>query len=107
MILLVGNKGDLVDRRAVPTEDAIEFAEDQGLFFSETSALSGENVESAFFKLLQEINKVVSKKTLDCGNGKISGNNNGEVALRGSKIDIISGPEMEISEMKKLSSCSC
>ena len=36
VILLVGNKGDLVDLRVVPTEDAVKFAEGQGLFFSDT-----------------------------------------------------------------------
>ncbi|KAE9607686.1 hypothetical protein Lalb_Chr09g0332721 [Lupinus albus] len=78
----------------------------QGLFFSETSALSGDNVENAFLKLLEEINRVVSKKALECGIGVGNGDNN-VATLKGSKIDIISGPELEISEMKKLSSCSC
>ncbi|KAF1863596.1 hypothetical protein Lal_00030662 [Lupinus albus] len=106
VIMLVGNKGDLVDQRLVPAEDAVEFAEEQGLFFSETSALSGDNVENAFLKLLEEINRVVSKKALECGIGVGNGDNN-IATLKGSKIDIISGPELEISEMKKLSSCSC
>ena len=106
VIMLIGNKGDLVDRRVVPTEDAVEFAEDQGLFFSETSALSGENVESAFLKLLEEIHRVVSRKSLECGDGKANGFNNA-ATLKGSKIDVISGPEFEITEIKKLSSCSC
>ncbi|CAI8615751.1 unnamed protein product [Vicia faba] len=107
VIMLIGNKGDLVDQRVVQTEDAVEFAEDQGLFFSETSAFSGENVNSAFLKLLQEINKVVSKKSLECSNG-IKGNGNLDgAALKGEKIDIISGSDLEISEMKKLPSCSC
>ena len=104
VIMLIGNKADLVDHRAVPKEDAVEFAEDQGLFFSETSALSGENVDSAFFRLLEVIYGAVCKKSLGCGNG------NSDVAdaitLKGSKIDGISGSDMEISEMKK-SSCSC
>uniref|UniRef100_A0A803NUS1 Ras-related protein RABA3 n=1 Tax=Cannabis sativa TaxID=3483 RepID=A0A803NUS1_CANSA len=103
VIMLIGNKADLVDMRAVPTEDAVEFAEDQGLFFSETSALSGDNVNTAFFRVLEEIYGVVSKKSLECGNGSKT---NG-VELQGSKIDVISGSEMEISEMKKLSACSC
>ncbi|TKY64116.1 Ras-related protein RABA3 [Spatholobus suberectus] len=106
VIMLVGNKADLVDLRVVPTEDAVEFAEDQGLFFSETSALSGDNVESAFLKLLEEINRVVSKKALECDHGKENGDNH-ITSLKGTKVDIISGPELEISEMKKLSSCSC
>ncbi|OIW13502.1 hypothetical protein TanjilG_29243 [Lupinus angustifolius] len=104
VIMLIGNKGDLVDKRIVTTEDALEFAQDQNLFFSETSALSGENVESAFITLLQEINRVVSKKSLESYGYRKP---NGDATLKGSKIDIISGPELEISQMKKLSSCSC
>lgn len=102
VIMLIGNKADLVDLRAVPTEDAIEFAEDQGLFFFETSALNGDNVETAFFKLLEEIYNVVSKKALNCDGGKSNGGD-----LKGSKIDVISGSDFEVSEMKKLSTCSC
>lgn len=105
VIMLIGNKADLVDLRAVPTEDAVEFAEDQGLFFSETSALNGDNVDSAFFRVLEKIYGVVSKKSLECGNGKINGGD--ASVLKGSKIDVISGPDLEISEMKKLSACSC
>lgn len=107
VIILIGNKADLTDHRAVPTEDAVEFAEEQGLFFSETSALSGDNVESAFFMLLQEIYGVMSKrKELERGVG--NGINGVDAAtLKGSKIDVISGSDLEISEMKKLSTCSC
>ncbi|KAK6158928.1 hypothetical protein DH2020_006242 [Rehmannia glutinosa] len=100
VIMLVGNKADLVDLRSVPTEDAVEFAENQGLYFFETSALTGENVEQAFFKLLEEIHRVVSKKALDSSNiGKPDGG-----LLNGLKID---AADFEVSEMKKLSTCSC
>ncbi|KAK6135016.1 hypothetical protein DH2020_031243 [Rehmannia glutinosa] len=33
VIILIGNKSDLEDNRAVPTEDAKEFAQKEGLFF--------------------------------------------------------------------------
>ncbi|KAH7578088.1 hypothetical protein JRO89_XS01G0339100 [Xanthoceras sorbifolium] len=106
VIILIGNKADLVDLRAVSTEDAVEFAEDQGLFFSETSALNGDNVDSAFFRLLEQIYSVVSKKELECG-GRKSNGGGAAAALKGSKIDVLSGNDLEISEMKKLSTCSC
>jgi Ras-related protein Rab-11A len=83
----------------------VEFAEEQGLFFSETSALSGDNVDGAFFRLLEEIYGVICKKSLECGNGNPHAAD--AITLRGSKIDGMSGTDLEISEMKKLSACSC
>lgn len=110
IIMLIGNKADLIDGRQVPTEDAVEFAQDQGLFFSETSALTGDNVETAFFKVLEEIYDRVSKKSLvgrsNENRGKSNGDGDNLVNLKGSKIDV-GNEEMEISEMKKVSSCSC
>ncbi|KAL2511243.1 Ras-related protein RABA3 [Abeliophyllum distichum] len=94
VIMLIGNKADLVDLRAVPTEDAVEFAENQGLFFFETSALNGDNVETAFFKLLEEIHNVVSRKVLDCSNGNANESNGG--LLKGLKIDVKSGADFEM-----------
>ncbi|KAK5818896.1 ras-related protein RABA3-like [Gossypium arboreum] len=102
VIMLVGNKADLVDQRAVPTEDAVEFAKEQGLYFAETSALSGDNVDKAFFKLLEEIYGVICKKSLESANGAEH-----LTALKGSKIDVIAGSDFETSEMKNLSTCSC
>ncbi|KAK8630905.1 hypothetical protein V6N13_079676 [Hibiscus sabdariffa] len=108
VIMLIGNKADLVEQRAVPTEDAVEFAKDHGLFFAETSALSGDNVDKAFFQLLEEIYAVVSKKSLECGNGKSNGGDHVHAtALKGSKIDVIAGSDLETSKMKNSSTCSC
>ncbi|XP_011094230.1 ras-related protein RABA3 isoform X1 [Sesamum indicum] len=106
VIALIGNKADLADLRTVPTEDAVEFAENQGLYFFETSALSGENVDTAFRKLLEEIYNVISKKPLDSSNTVKPDLNNGGL-LKGLKIDATSGADFEVSEMKKLSTCSC
>ena len=85
VIMLVGNKTDLGNLRAVPTEDAKEFAEKEGLFFLETSALEAINVESAFITVLTEIYRIVSKKALianaEQGNG-------GTVSFAGTKITV-------------------
>ncbi|CAO2817377.1 unnamed protein product [Amaranthus hypochondriacus] len=64
VIMLIGNKTDLGSLRAVSTEDAKEFAEREGLFFLETSALEALNVETAFLTVLTEIYRVISKKAL-------------------------------------------
>jgi Ras-related protein Rab-11A len=64
VMMLVGNKSDLRHLRAVSTDDASSFAEKEGLSFIETSALESTNVELAFQKILTEIYRIVSKKTV-------------------------------------------
>ncbi|BGO89036.1 Rab GTPase ypt31 [Rhodotorula toruloides] len=65
VIMLVGNKSDLRHLRAVPTDEAKLFAQENGLSFIETSALDASNVESAFQTILTEIYKIVSQKQLE------------------------------------------
>jgi len=65
VIMLVGNKSDLRHLRAVPTEEAKQFAAENGLMFIETSALDSSNVELAFQKILTEIYRFVSNKDLE------------------------------------------
>lgn len=64
VIMLIGNKSDLVNLRQVDTEIAKEFAQKEGLSFLETSAMESTNVETAFYTVLSEIYKTVSKKAL-------------------------------------------
>lgn len=45
MLLLVGNKSDLEDKREVPFDEANEFAKTNDMIFIETSALDSSNVE--------------------------------------------------------------
>lgn len=52
VIMLVGNKSDLRHLRAVPTEEAKLFSQENGLSFIETSALDASNVENAFQNIL-------------------------------------------------------
>jgi len=53
VILMVGNKKDLDADREVTFLEASRFAQENDLMFLETSALTGENVEEAFFKMLK------------------------------------------------------
>ncbi|KAK2997186.1 hypothetical protein RJ639_025973, partial [Escallonia herrerae] len=55
---------DLGSLRAVPTEDAQEFAERENLCFMETSALKATNIENALLIVLTEIYRIMSKKSL-------------------------------------------
>ncbi|KAK9760283.1 Rab GTPase ypt31 [Basidiobolus ranarum] len=65
VIMMVGNKSDLRHLRAVPTEDAKQYATDNQLSFIETSALDSSNVELAFQKILTEIYHIVASKALE------------------------------------------
>uniref|UniRef100_A0ACD5XXK5 Uncharacterized protein n=1 Tax=Avena sativa TaxID=4498 RepID=A0ACD5XXK5_AVESA len=90
VIMLIGNKSDLGTLRAVPTEDAKEFAERESLFFMETSALEATNVENAFTTALTEIYRTVSKKNLVANDESNSSGNSS--LLKGTKV-IIPGQE--------------
>ncbi|MFX1297883.1 MAG: Rab family GTPase [Promethearchaeota archaeon] len=62
--LILGNKSDLVAQRKVTREQISQLAEKLGIEFLETSALSGENVEKAFFKLGELIFKEDDRSNL-------------------------------------------
>ena len=50
--ILMGNKKDLVFQRAVMESEARDLAEGYGFRYFETSALTGENVDKAFYTLI-------------------------------------------------------
>ncbi|XP_060174620.1 ras-related protein RABA4d-like [Lycium barbarum] len=91
VIMLIANKCDLGTLRAVPVEDAQEFAERENLFFMETSALQSTNVESAFMTILTEIYKIISKNTLTANPGADYGKSQ---SLKGTKI-IVPGQDLD------------
>ncbi|KAL9241364.1 hypothetical protein vseg_015484 [Gypsophila vaccaria] len=93
VIMLIGNKSDLQDQRAVATEDATEFAQKEELFFLETSALDSTNVDPAFTTLLTQIFNVVNKKAL--GSADDEDGNHTSASLTGNKI-LLPGPAQEI-----------
>lgn len=63
--MLVGNKCDLEDIRDVSVEEGKSLAEEEGLFFIETSALNSTNVNTAFEIVIREIYNNISRKTLN------------------------------------------
>ncbi|KAK8675489.1 hypothetical protein V6N13_033555 [Hibiscus sabdariffa] len=97
VVMLFGNKSDLRHLRVVSTEDGKAFAENENIYFTETSALESLNVENAFAEVLTQIYHLVRKKTLVTRNNL--------VALRkGHTIDV--GSKDEVSAMKKPGCCS-
>ncbi|WMV52811.1 hypothetical protein MTR67_046196 [Solanum verrucosum] len=91
VIMLIANKCDLGSLRAVPVEDAQEFAERENLFFMETSALQSTNVEGAFMTVLTEIYKIISKNTLIAAPGADYGK---AQSLKGTRI-IVPGQDSD------------
>lgn len=55
VVMLIGNKSDLEDKREISCEEAMRFAVKNDLMFMETSALSNVNVEEAFNALVTNI----------------------------------------------------
>nr|XP_018682637.1 PREDICTED: ras-related protein RHN1 isoform X2 [Musa acuminata subsp. malaccensis] len=56
ILALVGNKIDLEAKRKVESEEGLQYAQENGLFFIETSAKTAENINELFY----EIGKLLS-----------------------------------------------
>ena len=72
LLILVGNKSDLEDRRQVSADDARAYAEKANLMFFETSSKTGSEVKTLFNELAKkltgvEVNLIETKN--DPGNG--------------------------------------
>mmetsp|Transcript_9667 Transcript_9667/g.33261 ORF Transcript_9667/g.33261 Transcript_9667/m.33261 type:complete len:204 (+) Transcript_9667:147-758(+) len=70
--LLVGNKCDLASKRAVPTEQAQEFADSLGIQYLETSAKNSTNVEKAFTTMAGQIRKWMQTQPTPAAQTKVN-----------------------------------
>ena len=66
--VLIGNKTDLTNERAVSTAEAQDFAEQHGLKFFETSALSGDKIEDAFIQTTHDVYSKILEGKIELNN---------------------------------------
>ncbi|KAJ2844528.1 hypothetical protein GGI22_006846, partial [Coemansia erecta] len=97
-IILIGNKCDLEAKRSVSREEGEKFANDNGLYFIETSAKTASNVEEAFVQTAQDIYDKIQEGVLVV-NGEPSG-----VKLGPSQPGISSMPD--VSQINGYGCCS-
>ncbi|MGV9199344.1 MAG: hypothetical protein ACOC4M_11050, partial [Promethearchaeia archaeon] len=56
--VIFGNKFDLSNERKVSKKEALDFAENINFDYTETSALTGYNVDQAFYELAKALIKI-------------------------------------------------
>ena len=71
-IILVGNKSDLLHKRAISYEEGKQFADDNNIQFIETSARDGTNIDETFINVAHMILKKIENKQINI-NDKING----------------------------------
>ena len=90
-LIIIGNKIDLKESKAVTTEQALSKAKELGSPLMETSALDSTNVKEAFYDLLKEMYLEVSKALEIVENQDLAKNKN--------------GIQLETNEQKKKKGC--
>ncbi|OAY32152.1 ras-related protein RABA6b [Manihot esculenta] len=94
VIVLVGNKSDLGNSRQIGEEEAMNFAEAQGLCFMETSALEKKNVDEAFLEMIFKIHEITTQKSLQAKNNIENNNNNNIISSSDLKMAIPVGKQI-------------
>ena len=92
LIILIGNKIDLKDKREVSYEEGKDLANKNGIIFMETSAKTGENVNEIFKQSGQEIAKKIESNfyNLNSENCGIIKGDNEDNDMFGGKSNITS-----------------
>ncbi|KAF8025560.1 hypothetical protein BT93_F2409 [Corymbia citriodora subsp. variegata] len=63
VMALVANKSDLDPKREVQNEDAEQFAQENGMFFIETSAKTAHNINNLFFEIAKRLARALPPRT--------------------------------------------
>ena len=84
-IIIIGNKCDLEDQRQVTKEQGEEKAKNSEVAFMETSALSGENLDKAFEKMMNEVFKKCHEEMMSEGEVDVVGPGGKDISLDKTK----------------------
>ncbi|KAL5542914.1 hypothetical protein UlMin_010624 [Ulmus minor] len=95
--MLVGNKRDLENIRDVSVDEGKSLAEQEGLFFMETSALDSTNVKKAFELVIKEIYNNVSRKVLNSDTYKAE--------LSVNRVSLVDNDKDGSKQTRNFSSC--
>lgn len=87
VLILVGNKSDMTDKRVISTEQGKQLADELGIPFIEASAKTRDNVEETFFSLARRVKE--NMHTED--RSQSAGGANGSVNVGGASSSNTSG----------------
>jgi GTPase SAR1 family protein len=76
--ILIGNKCDWEEKRAVSTEQGQALADELGIPFLEVSAKSNINIEKAFYSLASDIKKRLIDSSKESGGAGLGGQAGGQ-----------------------------
>ena len=104
LIILIGNKIDLEDKRVISYDEGSEFAIKNGIIFGETSAKSGDGIDDIFLKSAKEIIKNMNENYYDLAS-ETSGIKKGSVKRSSKNLKV--GNNIELKSGKKEEEKKC
>lgn len=73
VVMLVGNKSDVITKRQVSIKEGEDFATERGLLFTEASAKTGANVEEIFREVAEAVLEKIKDGKLDLEQEQLHG----------------------------------